>query len=166
MRRAIHAALLSAGFFAAGAAIAQTAPPLQEQMTSAEFRAAGLDRLSADELAALNRWLQRRVGEQTAEAVEQAREEGRQEVVQKNRGFFHFGSEEPIESTISGEFRGFGKGRRYTLANGQVWEQTDGASLAGVRRQDIGVRIRPGAMGGWWMQVDGYNTTTRVQRVE
>ena len=167
MRSLLHAvALLSAGLFASGIAMAQQAPPLQEQMTSAEFHAAGLDKLSAAELATLNRWLQRRVGEEAAAAAEQAREEGRQEVVAKNRGFFHFGSEEPIESTITGEFRGFGKGRRYTLANGQVWEQTDGASLAGVRRQDIGVRIRPGAMGGWWMQVDGYNTTTRVQRVE
>ena len=155
-----------AGLSASGRAMRKRAPPLQEQMTSAEFRAAGLDKLSAAELATLNRWLQRRVGEEAAAAAEQAREEGRQEVVAKNRGFFHFGSEEPIESTITGEFRGFGKGRRYTLANGQVWEQTDGASLAGVRRQDIGVRIRPGAMGGWWMQVDGYNTTTRVQRVE
>ncbi|QCO68316.1 hypothetical protein E5843_12075 [Luteimonas yindakuii] len=166
MRSLFHAALLSAGLLASDIALAQQAPPLQEQMTAAEFRAAGLDKLSADELAALNQWLQRRVGEETAVIAAQAREEGRKEVVEKNRGFFHFGSEEPIQSTIAGEFRGFGKGRRYTLANGQVWEQTDGASLAGVRRQDIGVRIRPGAIGGWWMQVDGYNTTARVERVE
>ena len=121
MRSVFRPALLTAALLASGMTLAQQAPPLQEQMTASEFRAAGLDKLSADELAALNRWLERRVGEQTAAAVEQAREEGRQEVVTKNRGFFHFGSEEPIQSTIAGEFRGFGKGRRYTLANGQVW---------------------------------------------
>lgn len=161
--RLLYTALLLA---ASSAALAQQAPPLQEQMTADEFRAAGLDKLSPAELAALNTWLQRRVGEETAAAAEQAREEGRQEVVQRNRGFFHFGSEEPIESAIAGEFRGFGKGRRYTLENGQVWEQTDSATLAGVRRSDVKVRIRPGFMGAWWMQVEGYNTTAKVQRVE
>ncbi|MCD9033618.1 hypothetical protein LDO32_18050 [Luteimonas sp. Y-2-2-4F] len=161
--RLLCAALLLA---ASAAALAQQAPPLQEQMNADEFRAAGLDKLSPEELAALNTWLQRRVGEETAAAVEQAREEGRQEVVQRNRGFFHFGSDEPIESVIPGEFRGFGKGRRYTLANGQVWEQTDSATLSGARRSDIKVRIRPGLLGAWWMQVEGYNTTTKVQRVE
>lgn len=160
---ALCAALLIA---ASGAATAQQAPPLQEQMTTDEFRSAGLDKLSPAELAALNTWLERRVGVETAAAVEQAREEGRRAVVEENRGFFHFGSQEPIESTIAGEFTGFGKGRRYTLANGQVWEQTDNARLAGVRRQDVGVRIRPGALGAWWLQVDGYNTSARVQRVD
>lgn len=162
------AARLLAGllFVLTGAAAAQQSPSLQERMTPAEFRAAGLDKLTAGELAALDAWLQRRVGEEAAVAVEQAREEGRREVVEENRGFFHFNSEEPIESTIAGEFRGFGKGRRYTLANGQVWEQIDGATLAGVRRSDVPVRIRPGFMGAWWLQVEGYNTTAKVQRVE
>lgn len=161
--RALCAAIALA---AVGTVAAQQAPPLQEQMSADEFRAAGLDKLSSAELAALNTWLERRVGVETAAAVEQAREEGRRAVVEENRGFFHFGSQEPIESTIAGEFTGFGKGRRYTLANGQVWEQTDSARLAGVRRQDIRVRIRPGALGAWWLKVDGYNTSAKVQRVE
>lgn len=141
-------------------------PPIQQQMTPQEFSAAGLDKLSPEELAALNEWLQREVGEQAAVAIEQAREEGRQEVVKKNRGFFHFDSEEPIESTLQGEFRGFGKGRRYTLENGQVWEQTDAARLAGVRKTDPKVTIRPGMLGVWWMQIDGYNTRAKVRRIE
>ncbi|MEZ0469361.1 hypothetical protein [Luteimonas salinilitoris] len=145
-------------------------PPIQQQMTPQEFSAAGLDKLSPDELAALNDWLQRRVGEETAVAVEQAvehaREEGRQEVVSKNRGFFHFDSEEPIESTLQGEFSGFRKGQRYTLENGQVWEQTAAASLSGVRKANPKVTIRPGMLGVWWLQIDGYNTRAKVQRIE
>ena len=39
---------------------------LQQQMSTAEFKAAGLDKLSPDELAALNAWLQGKVRNATA----------------------------------------------------------------------------------------------------
>jgi hypothetical protein len=164
--RPIHCILLAILLSLPSLALAQQAPPIQQAMTAEEFKAAGLDKLSADELARLNAWLDRRVEQQTAAAVEQAREEGRKEVVEKNRGFFHFGSEEPIVAAIAGEFNGFGKGKRYRLDNGQVWEQTDSTTLAGVRRSNPGVHIRPGFMGVWWLRIDGYNTQAKVQRVE
>ena len=91
---------------------------LQQQMSPTEFKAAGLDKLSAAELATLNRWLQGKVEAATTQAVAAAREEGRQEVIKKNRGFLDFGSSEPIESTLQGEFRGFGQGRRFLLRTG------------------------------------------------
>ncbi|HBS64368.1 MULTISPECIES: hypothetical protein [Stenotrophomonas] len=147
---------------------------LQQQMTPEEFKAAGLDKLKPAELAALNNWLQGKVAavaadvrEQVREQVkEQAREEGRQEVIVKNRGFFDFGSSEPIISTLEGEFRGFGKGRRYVLANAQEWEQTDSASLSGIRAQSPQVTITPGVMGAWYLQVKGANTRAKVRRVK
>lgn len=162
---ALAAAMLAA-LPLAGAQEATLKGNVEEQMSSEEFRRAGLEKLSPQELAALNAWLQRKVGQETAKAVELAREEGRNEVVQKNRGFFDFGSREPIKSSIVGEFRGFAKGRTYTLANGQVWEQVEPASLAGVRKNDIGVQIRPGLIGNWFMQVDGYNKSATVRRVK
>ncbi|MEL1265547.1 hypothetical protein [Pseudoxanthomonas putridarboris] len=143
---------------------------LREAMTEAEFKAAGLDKLSAAELAALDAWLQRKVSTETAVAVEQvrerAREEGRKAVVDENRGFFHFGSTDPIESSIAGEFTGFGKGRQYTLENGQVWEQTDNAQLAGVRRSSPKVSIKPGIVGAWYLRIEGSNSTAKVQRIK
>lgn len=168
--RPIRALLLATLLALPMLAVAQQPPPLEEAMSSSEFKAAGLDKLSAEELARLNAWLDRRVEQQAsaavAAAVEQAREEGRKEVVEKNRGFFHFGSQEPIEASIVGEFAGFGNGRRYTLDNGQVWEQTDSTTLSGVRRSSPKVRIKPGAFGAWWMRIDGYNTQAKVQRIE
>lgn len=168
--RPLHCILLATLLALPSLALAQQAPPIQQAMTAEEFRATGLDKLSAEELARLNAWLDRRVEQETAVAVaaaaEQAREEGRKEVVEKNRGFFHFGSEEPIVASIDGEFNGFGKGRRYRLDNGQVWEQTDSSTLAGVRRTNPGVRIRPGLMGVWYLRIDGYNTQAKVQRIE
>ena len=139
---------------------------VQQQMSAEQFKAAGLDKLSAKELAALNAWLQQKVSSETAVAVEKAREEGRKEVVEKKRGFFDFGSAEPIESVIAGEFNGFGKGKQFTLQNGQVWEQTESATLAGVRKSDVPVKIKPGALGVWFMQVKGYNTQAKVRRIK
>ncbi|MDG2525861.1 hypothetical protein P6166_10905 [Stenotrophomonas sp. HITSZ_GD] len=156
----------------AGAAFAQRTVngDLQQQMTPAQFKAAGLDKLSASELAALNDWLQGKVAAETekaasAAALAQAREEGRQEVITKNRGFLDFGSKEPIESTLAGEFTGFGKGRRYVLANGQEWEQTESTELR-ARKDSPKVKIKPGLIGVWYLQVEGYNTMPKVRRVK
>ncbi|MGE8223784.1 MAG: hypothetical protein ACN6OZ_13210 [Stenotrophomonas sp.] len=143
---------------------------LQQQMSTAEFKAAGLDKLNAAELATLNRWLQGKVEAATTEAVaavrEEAREEGRQEVIVKNRGFFDFGSNEPISGVLQGEFRGFGKGRIYVLDNGQQWEQTDATSISGVRKQSPKVSISPGVMGVWYLKVEGVNTQPKVRRTK
>ena len=149
---------------------AQPATPLtanvEQQMSADEFKAAGLDKLSAQELAALNAWLQNKVVQETTKAVEVAKEEGRKEVKEKNRGFFDFGSDEVIQSNIVGEFKGFANGRKYTLANGQVWEQVESASLEGVRKTDPKVSIKPGLFNNWFMRIDGYNTAAKVRRIK
>jgi len=143
---------------------------LQQQMSPAEFKAAGLDNLSPAELTALNGWLQGKVAAVAADTREQvreqAREEGRQEVIVKNRGFFDFGSNEPITSTLQGEFRGFGKARRFVLANGQEWEQSDDTVLSGVRKTNPAVSISPGLLGVWYLRVDGVNTRAKVRRTK
>lgn len=43
-------------------------------MSADEFKAAGPDKLSAQELAALNAWLQRKVAQRTAKVAETAKE--------------------------------------------------------------------------------------------
>jgi len=142
------------------------AADLKRQMSAEEFKAAGLDKLTAQELAALDAWLQRKVGQETAKVAETAKEEGRREVVQKNRGFFDFGTAEPIESTLAGQFTGFARNKQYVLQNGQVWQQIDDARLAGVRRDSPAVSIKPGLMGTWFLRIDGFNTAAKVQRIK
>jgi len=170
MKRVCSVGLLAALLLMLACAHAQS-QGLRVQMGEADFKAAGLDKLSGEELLHLERWLGREgpplAGPQAlAEAREQGRREGQHEIIEQHRGFFHFGSDAPIISTIEGEFNGFGKGRRYRLGNGQVWEQTDTATLAGVRRNEAGVQIRPGTFGIWWMQIDGFNTRAKVKRIE
>jgi hypothetical protein len=145
------------------AAIAQTQPAIERQMTPAEFKAAGLDRLSADELAHLNAWLGRTLDIETSKATAVAKKK----VEDDNRGFFNFGSQTAISSRISGEFGGLAMGRTYSLENGQVWKQIESESLAGVRLSNPEVTIKPGMVGNvWYLQIKGYNTRAKVQRVK
>lgn len=154
--------LVLAAALAALPALAQQ-PPIQQQMSPEEFRAAGLDKLSAEELASLNTWLGRTIETQAARAASEAK----RKVESENRGFFNFGSSEPVRSTLQGQFNGFARGRTYTLANGQVWRQVDEASLAGVRLADPEVVISPSLIGNaWYMTVGRYNTRAKVERVK
>lgn len=146
---------------------------IQQRMTAEEFRSAGLDRLSADELASLDRWLQRQVQEEASAATEQAREEGRAQARREAReagagaaGGRSTAADGPLRTSIAGEFSGFARGQRYTLANGQVWEQTDASRLEGVRASSPAVTLTPGVFGTWYLRIDGYNTRAKVRRVD
>ena len=66
---------------------------------------------------------------------------------------------------MTGTFTGFAKGREYTLANGQVWRQTDATALPGVTVDAPSVQIRPARLGGAWLKIGDYNTRARVERV-
>ena len=166
----IHVLALSALMACAPLAFAQdaatapgTQPAIQQQMTPEEFKAAGLDKLSADELAHLNAWLGRTIDTQTAKAAADAK----QEVEHENRGFFNFGSEEPIVAHLNGEFRSFGKGKVYTLDNGQVWQQIDDAELVVRPLTNPEVNIKPAMVGNsWYMSVGKYNSRAQVRRMK
>jgi hypothetical protein len=157
----LRASLALALLLACGGAFAQTA--IEQQMTPEEFKAAGLDKLSPQELANLNAWLNHTVQAETAKAKVDAKKNFEEE----NRGFIHFGSDQDFVAHIVGEFRGFAEGRVYTLDNGQEWKQVDGASLAGVRKTNPEVKLSPGIIGNtWWLRIKGYNTQAKVQRVK
>lgn len=142
---------------------AQALPPIEQQMSADEFKSAGLDRLSTEQLARLNQWLGRTVQAEASKAAEVAK----QEVVEKNRGFHNFGSEQPLKAMLPGEFRGFARGRQYTLDNGQVWQQIDDAKIAGVRLDNPTVQITPSLIGNaWYLVVGKYNTRAQVKRIK
>ena len=132
-------------------------------MTPEEFRAAGLDKLAPTELASLNAWLGRTIEGETEKAAATAK----RAVENEHRGFFNFGTREPVVGRLEGNFAGFARGREYTLDNGQVWRQTDTASLTGVRRESPQVRITPSLVGNaWYMAVEGSNTRAKVERIK
>lgn len=86
-------------------------PGVEQLMTPDEFREAGLDKLTAEEQDALNRWLIQYTGRDAAvlqrsnEAVREAKRTA------------------SIESAITGPFTGWSGDTVFSLENGQVWQQ-------------------------------------------
>ena len=162
------ASVLLAALFAAPLAFAQQAGDrIEQQMTPEQFKAAGLDQLSAEQLENLNAWLNRTLVAETTKAATQAAKQTKEKIEDENRGFLNFGSDEAITGRLQGEFRGFSKGREYLLDNGQLWRQTDTASLAGVNLDSPQVTIKPSMIGSaWYLKVEGYNTAAKVQRIK
>jgi hypothetical protein len=143
-------------------ALAQDTSRIEQQMTAEQFRNAGLDQLTSEQLANLNAWLNRTLDTETTKATRMAEDR----VQHENRGFFNAGSNEPVSGHLQGTFSGFAKGRSYTLDNGQVWQQIDNASLSSAHLDSPQVRIAPGLLGTWYLQIEGYNTRAKVRRVK
>ena len=141
----------------ASAASAQTAAPtLEERMSQAEFHAAGLDKLSPEELAQLNAWLHAHGG---ATAV-----------VRGSRGkpvFYPDESERTaIAAHIAGTFTGWRGKTVFKLDNGQEWQQTESGSYSAGEFDNPAVEIKPMILGSWLMSVKGCNCSVRVQRIK
>ena len=70
-----------------------------------------------------------------------------------------------LESSIAGLFEGWQPQSRIRLANGQVWQVTDGSEGVYTRR-DPKVRISRGTLGSFFMQIEGISQSPRVRRIE
>lgn len=144
-----------------GSALAQSFSSLEERMTEAEFKAAGLDKLTPAELAALNAFVRAETSElaSTLPAATPAVDQ---------RGFLRSstGPDGAIYSAINGEFRGWENGTRIKLANGQIWQVTDSTARLRVKVTDPQVTIEPGAFGAWFLKIDGYNSRAGVRRIK
>jgi len=72
---------------------------------------------------------------------------------------------ESVESSVAADFSGWEPNSRIRLANGQVWQVTDGTSVAlspGSRK----VRIRRGLLSSFFLDIEGLNTSPRVRRTD
>jgi hypothetical protein len=90
---------------------------IKEMMSPEEFKAAGLNKLSSEELEKLNAWLQGY--RETTEKVTEKKTEKR---VAASQSFFHH---DPIVSRVDGSFAGL-KGRTLIkLEDGTLWKQAN-----------------------------------------
>ena len=154
--------LLAITLFTCGCAFgtvsAQPFSSLEERMSAADFEAAGLDKLSPEELERLNAWLRSHTAAQAQGSYPPAGD---------RIGFRDPGPTGTVVSQIDGEFTGWSGRTVFRLKNGQVGQQIDSdARLGGVRLDSPGVRIEQGLFGSWLLQVDGYNSQVRVKRLQ
>lgn len=134
---------------------------LEERMSEQEFRAAGLERLTPEELAALNQWLRAKGATAGVGAS------------QDNAGFKSGGGllgdnsgQSAIEGVrIKGAFTGWDPDQVLELNNGQAWRVDEDSGFTVPATQDPLVTIEPAMLGSWLLRVEGYNRTARVTRV-
>lgn len=136
---------------------------LQQRMSSADFKAAGLDELSPQQLAHLDNWL---------------RTHPRADVAPARAGVAPIGTaatpalpaqkedRSKVRAHIVGHFDGWHGDSQFTLDNGQVWKQvgSDKPSCASIDNPEV--TVKPSLFGNWLMYVEGCANLSHVRRVQ
>lgn len=162
--------------------------PFSRAVPPAEFAAAGLTKLTPEEVARLDAL----VREYKSGALERARREAaaaesraaaaeakaaRAAAEKKDEpGFLERarvlvapGTQvdvAAVESRIAGEFRGWEVRTVLVLENGQRWQVTGGEPYVTPPIPGPAVKISPGAFGSFWMTIEGVRPRVKVTRVD
>jgi hypothetical protein len=119
---------------------------IQQMMSPEEFKAAGLNKLSADELAKLNAWLQgyRQVTEQAAEKKATARAAK----VERTKM-------DVLVSRVDGTFNGLTGRTVIRLEDGTVWKQANADDRYRAKVTDHPAAVVIHGVFGYKMQLEG-----------
>ena len=139
------------------------ATEFSKTLSPADFSAAGLTKLSEEELNRLNALIERqRRGEKTSNAAEQPAAAGlgksdttadRDKVVLTPGTRIEYSH---VETQLTGSFRGYEPGTVLSLANGQRWRVVDGTYWASAKDAEKlrKVVIEPGVLGSFFLRID------------
>ena len=147
----------------AASAAAADFSSLEERMSEKDFKAAGLNKLSPQELEQLNVWLRAHgLSGKAGAGAEHSGEEGF-----RSKGFFGSGGDAgPITAHIKGTIKGWSGHTVFELDNGQTWQQVDGTEFNIPAVTNPAVTISQSLLGAWDLKVEGYNRTARVTRLK
>jgi hypothetical protein len=136
---------------------AQQTEGLQQRMSQAEFEAAGLNRLSPQELQNLDNWLHAHGKIATRMVDSSGAPVFYADKAKRSR----------IDAHIKGHFSGWNGANEYTLDNGQAWQQvhSDSDIVSCMTADNPSAKVKPAAIGTWLMYVSGCNGTVHVKRV-
>ena len=135
-----------------------------QEMSPDEFKKAGLDKLSPDELRTLNEWLKgyRHAAEQkaAAQATEETREQTKQEATAEAKKNFNRSwiSTDRIFSRVDGEFHGiqaYHKRAIIRLEDGTVWKQANDGDHCEAKLTDHPPVMVTHSFSGYKMHVIG-----------
>jgi hypothetical protein len=73
---------------------------------------------------------------------------------------------EVLEGKLAGKLKSFNGLRTFTLQDGQVWKMVEGGSYHGPELDSPAVRIMPGFMGTFWLQIREAPLRVKVQIVK
>ena len=136
---------------------------LEEQMTGKEFSAAGLDKLSQQELDVLNDWLRghsvatletKTVSAEVADSAED-QPELKSEDKDKDEDEDEDEDRTTITSKLVGTFDGWDGQSVFELENGQIWAQTSKTKFKTREIENPVAIIEPGMFGTWRLHIEG-----------
>lgn len=125
---------------------------IDQLMTAAEFRTAGLQKLTPEELQTLNSWLTKHSAALLARAAES------RPVASAPA------SSDVIESHIDGNFEGWDGETIFKLDNGQIWQQASYSYTYHYAYHPKVIVYRSG--GGYKMKVEGMDDALPVKRLK
>ncbi|MDE2272436.1 MAG: hypothetical protein KGJ94_10720 [Xanthomonadaceae bacterium] len=141
-------------FLTALPVMAQQFSSLEERMSAADFKAAGLDKLSPQQLRFLDDWLR------THEPVKAVTASGQPVFYPENQ------PRDKFSTHLVGQFNGWAGHSTFTLDNGQVWKQAESGAYSCPSIDNPEVTIKPMILGSWLMYVQGCNESVRVERIK
>ena len=147
---------------------------LEEQMTGKEFMAAGLNKLSQEELDALNEWIRARslgtldAPRAAAAAAAASVPEDEPDTGGDRRGLPSEkpADDSPIRSAIVGDFKGWDGQTIFKLENGMIWVQDDRDKFYARDIENPIAVIEPGMFDSWHLRIEGYNSECKVKRIQ
>lgn len=160
---------------------AVAAEPFSRAVSPADYAAAGLGKLTPGELARLDALVQefqrREIARgprpveapavasnpATKAAGSEVRDRPKAKVVLASGTEVEFAA---VESRISGSFDGWEPRTVFALENGQRWRVAGGDTYATSPSASPAVKITPGALGSFWMTIDGVRRRVKVVRVD
>ena len=122
-------------------------------MSGADFKAAGLDKLSPEELKYLDNWLQ------THQQTRLVSPSGKPV-------FYTDTDRKEFETHLVATFSGWSGSTQFSLNNGQVWKQAESGAYSCPTVTNPKVTVKPMLLGSWLMYVEGCNESVRVERVK
>lgn len=175
-----------------GLAMTAQAQDFTRTMSPTEVEAAGLNKLAPSELAKLKEIVERykagevavvqqaaeqRVAIAEAKAKDAETKSAAASAPKKGPGWLGAltmlsriadkpEAAEAMTTRIAGKFDGWTGRTKFTLENGQVWQQNDDGSYIGAEVDSPAVRIFPGRLNTFWMEVEGVNPRVKVKPIK
>lgn len=139
-------------------------------MTGKDFMAAGLNKLSPQELDALNAWIRAHSLATLDAPVAAAAAVATTTPDEDLRGFEGrtLPDEErtTIKSRIVGKFKGWDGQTVFRLENGMIWVQADKRKSFVKEIDNPVVYIEPGLFDSWRLHVEGQKADCKVKRIQ
>ena len=138
---------------------------IEQRLTAEQLHEAGLDTLSAAQLAALNRMLREESPPPVKAAPPSAAAESPATAESPSRSFIGL-DEKPIHSRLKGSISGWEPGTVFELENGQQWKVLKGSMQLRKPLESPEIVVVPGLAGRWFLQVDEDLPKARVYRID